>query len=56
MTLPIYKEAAVRDGIKGEQKFYFQFGVYSWRLGNNNEKKDPPMVVAYYKNVSWKKR
>jgi len=56
VTLPIYEEAAVRDGIKGKQKFHFQFGVYSWRLGNSNDKKDPPMVVAYYKDVKWERK
>ena len=55
VTMPIYKEAAVRDGIKGKQLFKFQFGIYSWRRGNSNHKKDPPMVVAYYKDVSWEK-
>ena len=56
VTLPIYKEAAVRDGVKGKQEISFQFGIYSWRRGNSREKKEPPMVVAYYKDVNWTRR
>jgi len=59
VTLPVHKNAAVRDGKKGKQKVSFQFGIYSWRLGDKAylyTDTEPPTVVAYYKNVSWEKR
>ena len=59
VTLPVYEEAAVRDGKKGEQAVTFQFGIYSWRLEDKAylfAETEPPTVVAYYKNVSWKKK
>ena len=59
VTLPVHKNAAVRDGKKGKQKVSFQFGIYSWRLGDKAylyTDTEPPTVVAYYKNVSWEKK
>ena len=59
VTLPVHKKAAVRDGKKGKQAVSFQFGIYSWRLEDKAylyTDTEPPTVVAYYKNVSWKKK
>ena len=59
VTLPVYKEAAIQNGKKGKQSVSFQFGIYSWRLKDKAylyQATEPPMVVAYYKNVSWKKK
>lgn len=59
VTLPVYKEVALRNGKKGKQAVSFQFGIYSWRLKDKAylfAETEPPTVVAYYKNVSWKKK
>ena len=59
VTLPVYKEAAIQNGKKGKQSVNFQFGIYSWRLQDKAylyQDTEPPTVVAYYKNVSWKKK
>lgn len=59
VTLPVHRKAAVRNGKKGKQAVSFQFGIYSWRLYDKAllySETEPPLVVAYYKNVSWEKR
>ena len=46
-------------GKREKQSVSFQFGIYSWRLKDKAylyQATEPPMVVAYYKNVSWKKK
>ena len=57
VTAPINQDVAKRDGKKSQQRFNFQWGIYSWRKGGESIKKfsdfEPPMAVAFYKDIHW---
>ena len=55
ITAPINEMAAITDGRRVNQSFYFKYGIYNWRQWHSRtmSEEEPPTVVAYYRNISW---